>query len=337
MGPPLRGPGAMPSNDKVAMFMGFWLALLQFRAAEHRLLGHAPHTPSPASPRGPRRSKSSATVNVEPAQQLAPSFSLSTFLRVFKRVAYILIVLWGFMELCEYRARPLGQPALAKRRPRPSTAYGNNTAAAAGADGLAEVEPGTPHTRIAIVGGGPAGLSMAMQLDRAGVKGYRVFDAGAPGQSWANRYDRLHLHTLNSISSLPGVPFPAHWPEYVHKDQLARYYRAAAELLPPGAYLSHHRVASATFSPRARPPASEAAAPAAPAPASRRSSSAAWTAASPSRTTSSSSTMATRPGASSAPAWSAASFPSSAASSAPAATRGPSCCHGPIISGFIRW
>lgn len=79
---------------------------------------------------------------------------------------------------------------------------------------------------IAIVGGGAAGLSAAGALKWRG-RDPIVFERGARvGDVWAQRYDRLRLHTV--YSSLAHLPLPREYPKYPTKDQYAAYLRGYA-------------------------------------------------------------------------------------------------------------
>lgn len=95
--------------------------------------------------------------------------------------------------------------------------------------------PGPHHTNTIIIGGGAAGLACAVSLTRAGIP-YIVLEKNqAGGQSWSERYHRLHLHTPRNGSALPYLPMPRHYPTYVSKDDLARYlelYAATFDVTP---------------------------------------------------------------------------------------------------------
>lgn len=82
-----------------------------------------------------------------------------------------------------------------------------------------------------IIGAGPAGLAVAARLMNLGVPFVVLEKSLDAGTSWRGRYDRLHLHTHKDISSLPFWPFPAHFPTYISKDDLADYYAGFAKLL----------------------------------------------------------------------------------------------------------
>jgi putative flavoprotein involved in K+ transport len=78
---------------------------------------------------------------------------------------------------------------------------------------------------IAVVGAGPSGLACAALLQRSGLE-VVVLERGEVGAAWATRYDRLRLHTVRWLSSLPGYRMPralGKWPsrdgviDYLHR------------------------------------------------------------------------------------------------------------------------
>lgn len=82
---------------------------------------------------------------------------------------------------------------------------------------------------VLVVGGGPAGLSVAACLRARGVD-VLVLDRGeSAGDSWRRRYDRLHLHTPRIQSALPGMRIPGRYGRWVAKDDMAEYVRAYAD------------------------------------------------------------------------------------------------------------
>lgn len=85
--------------------------------------------------------------------------------------------------------------------------------------------------QIAVVGGGPAGLSSAGALIKVGAKPI-VFDRNARvGDSWRQRYDRLHLHTTRRFSGLAHFPIPRSYPQYLSRDMYAQYLELYAKQL----------------------------------------------------------------------------------------------------------
>ncbi len=86
---------------------------------------------------------------------------------------------------------------------------------------------------VVIVGAGAAGLATAASLARRGIRPV-VLDRGARvGQSWAERYDRLHLHTARVQSQLPGLRIPRAAGPWVSRDDFVAYLQR---------YAAHHRI-----------------------------------------------------------------------------------------------
>jgi glycine/D-amino acid oxidase-like deaminating enzyme len=84
-------------------------------------------------------------------------------------------------------------------------------------------------TDVLVVGAGPAGLAVAACLRRRGVEPLVVDRGSAVGDSWAARYDRLHLHTPRVQSALPGLRMPRNLGRWVAKDDMAGYLRRYAD------------------------------------------------------------------------------------------------------------
>lgn len=82
------------------------------------------------------------------------------------------------------------------------------------------------ETTVLIVGAGPAGLATAALLSRQDIPYIIIEKSGAVGHSWREHYDRLCLHTAKALSSLPGLPFPEEYPQFVSKHQLVKYFEA---------------------------------------------------------------------------------------------------------------
>jgi cation diffusion facilitator CzcD-associated flavoprotein CzcO len=76
---------------------------------------------------------------------------------------------------------------------------------------------------VAIIGAGPAGVSVALSLRDRGITALLVDRADAVGSSWRSRYDRLRLNTGRQFSHLPGRPFPKGTPTFPTRDQVVEH------------------------------------------------------------------------------------------------------------------
>lgn len=88
---------------------------------------------------------------------------------------------------------------------------------------------------VIIAGAGPAGLAVAGCLKSKGIKFVLLERGQGVGTAWRSHYDRLHLHTVKELSSLPGLAFPETYPRYVSRDQLVAYmeqYAAHFDIQP---------------------------------------------------------------------------------------------------------
>ena len=86
---------------------------------------------------------------------------------------------------------------------------------------------------VIVIGGGPAGLAVAGALKRRGIASTVLEQGDSVGTSWRSHYERLHLHTVRSLSALPGQSIPAGMGKWVARDDLVRYledYAARQEL-----------------------------------------------------------------------------------------------------------
>ena len=80
-----------------------------------------------------------------------------------------------------------------------------------------------------IVGAGPAGLSAAVSLRERGARPIVLEQGEGVGTAWrTRRYDRLHLHTVRSLSGLPGLPIPKRYGRWVARDDFVAYLDAYA-------------------------------------------------------------------------------------------------------------
>jgi hypothetical protein len=76
---------------------------------------------------------------------------------------------------------------------------------------------------VVVVGAGMAGLSAALELERAGVRPLVLDQAEHVAASWRGRYDRLRLNTPAAHSHLPGRRFPKGTPTFPTRDQLIEH------------------------------------------------------------------------------------------------------------------
>lgn len=76
-----------------------------------------------------------------------------------------------------------------------------------------------------VVGAGPAGLAASYGLARRGVRHVVLERGEAPGQSWADYYDGLTLHTGKHLSRLPGLPLPRGTPLFPARADFVAYLR----------------------------------------------------------------------------------------------------------------
>lgn len=88
---------------------------------------------------------------------------------------------------------------------------------------------------ILVIGAGPAGLAVAAALIERGRRPLVIEKAAAVGASWRSHYERLHLHTVKTLSALPGLAFADELPKYVPRQGVVDYlttYAAHARIEP---------------------------------------------------------------------------------------------------------
>lgn len=75
---------------------------------------------------------------------------------------------------------------------------------------------------VAVIGAGPAGLAVGGALAARGIRA-TLYERDEPGAAWRHHYERLHLHTIRSLSGLPGRGIPRRYGRYVAREDLVRY------------------------------------------------------------------------------------------------------------------
>ena len=74
-----------------------------------------------------------------------------------------------------------------------------------------------------IIGGAQTGLALAARLGALDVPALVIDKEPRIGDVWRNRYNSLVLHNQVWANHFPHLPFPASWPVYITKDQLAEW------------------------------------------------------------------------------------------------------------------
>lgn len=77
--------------------------------------------------------------------------------------------------------------------------------------------------KIAIIGAGPAGISVALSLRDRGLRPLLIDRADQVGASWRGRYDRLKLNTGRPFSHLPNRPYPKGTPMFPSRDDVVAH------------------------------------------------------------------------------------------------------------------
>lgn len=76
---------------------------------------------------------------------------------------------------------------------------------------------------VLVVGGGHAGISVAIELKRLGLDTLVIDKEERVGDNWRLRYHGLKLHNKTPVNHLRYMPFPSTWPDYIPKDKIANW------------------------------------------------------------------------------------------------------------------
>ena len=84
---------------------------------------------------------------------------------------------------------------------------------------------------VLIVGGGHAGISVAVEARRIGLSALVVDRMARIGDNWRLRYRGLKLHNKTPVNHLRYLPFPSTFPEYIPKDKIANWLESYVDIM----------------------------------------------------------------------------------------------------------
>jgi putative flavoprotein involved in K+ transport len=84
---------------------------------------------------------------------------------------------------------------------------------------------------VLIVGGGHAGISVAVELKRIGLTALVIDREERIGDNWRLRYRGLKLHNKTPVNHLRYLPFPTTFPEYIPKDKIANWLESYVDIM----------------------------------------------------------------------------------------------------------
>lgn len=84
---------------------------------------------------------------------------------------------------------------------------------------------------VLIVGGGHAGISVAVELKRIGLSALVIDREERIGDNWRLRYRGLKLHNKTPVNHLRYLPFPTTFPEYIPKDKIANWLESYVDIM----------------------------------------------------------------------------------------------------------
>jgi cation diffusion facilitator CzcD-associated flavoprotein CzcO len=91
--------------------------------------------------------------------------------------------------------------------------------------------PVAADPRVLVIGAGHAGVTIAARLKALDVETLVIDREKRIGDNWRNRYQSLILHNETAANHLPFLPFPATWPNYLSKEQMADWLDTYASAL----------------------------------------------------------------------------------------------------------
>ncbi len=84
---------------------------------------------------------------------------------------------------------------------------------------------------VLIVGGGHAGISVAVEAKRIGLSALVIDREERIGDNWRLRYRGLKLHNKTPVNHLRYLPFPSTFPEYIPKDKIANWLESYVDIM----------------------------------------------------------------------------------------------------------
>ena len=84
---------------------------------------------------------------------------------------------------------------------------------------------------VLIVGGGHAGISVAIEARRIGLSALVVDRMARVGDNWRLRYRGLKLHNKTPVNHLRYLPFPSTFPDYIPKDKIANWLESYVDIM----------------------------------------------------------------------------------------------------------
>lgn len=85
--------------------------------------------------------------------------------------------------------------------------------------------------QVLVLGAGQGGLAVAARLQQLDVDTLVIDKERRVGDNWRNRYQSLLLHNQIWANHLPYLPFPASWPAYLSKDEMADWLEMYAKTM----------------------------------------------------------------------------------------------------------